>query len=159
VKDAEGSVVPALAQGIERRCLRPADGDTPAAAYCWNALNTLGAFKAAADSAVPVVVEVLESQPPGSTLHTAAITAAGNIGPAAEGAVPFMIAGLRHSDSYVKQESIRGLERIGPGAHSAIPALEELRRLPDLEAHHRAGIDKALASIRAASADRHHQHD
>jgi HEAT repeat protein len=84
-------------------------------------------------------------------LHTTAITAAGNIGPAAKDAVPFMIAGLRHSDSYVKQESIRALGRMGPAAAPAVPALEEARRT-DTESQSTAEIDRALASIRGGAA-------
>ncbi len=152
VKDAETSVLPRLANGIEKRCVHPVERGTPAGAYCWNALNTLGAFKTAAGFAAPVVLKVLVAQPPGLGLHTTAITAAGNIGPAARDAVPFMIAGLKHSDSYVKQESIQALERIGPEAQAAIPALEELRRV---DPEHRADeIDKALASIRSTATPR-----
>jgi len=85
-------------------------------------------------------------QEPGLGLHTTAMTAAGNIGPAAKDAVPYMIQGLRHPDSYVRQESIRALGRIGPSAVAAVPALEELRRT-DPERQHVAEIDKALATI------------
>jgi hypothetical protein len=152
VKDAETSVLPRLANGIEKRCVRPVEGGTPAGAYCWNALNTLGAFKTAAGFAAPVVLKVLAAQPPGLGLHTTAITAAGSIGPAAKDAVPFMITGLKHPDSYVKQESIRALERIGPEAQAAISALEELRRIdPETRADE---IDKALASIRGTATPR-----
>lgn len=148
VKDAERTVLPLLARGIERRCVRPVEADTPAGAYCWNALNTLGASKTAAGFATPVVLKVLAAQPPGPLgLHTTAITAAGNIGPAAKDAVPFMIAGLGHSDSYVRQESIRALGGIGPAAAAAVPALDALRR-SNREDNHIQEIDKALASIR-----------
>jgi len=151
VKDAETAVLPLLAQGIAKRCVRPVERETPARTYCWNALNTLGAFKTAAGFAAPVVLKVLTAQPPGIGLHTTAITAAGNIGPAAKDAVPFMIAGLRHSDSYVKQESIRALGRMGPAAAPAVPALEEARRT-DTESQSTAEIDRALASIRGGAA-------
>jgi hypothetical protein len=152
VKDAETSVLPRLAKGIEKRCVRPVERGTPAGAYCWNALNTLGAFKTAAGFAAPVVLKVLAAQPPGLGLHTTAITAAGSIGPAAKHAVPFMITGLKHPDGYVKQESVRALERIGPEAQAAIPVLEELRRIdPEPRADE---IDKALASIRGTATPR-----
>jgi hypothetical protein len=150
VKDAERTVLPLLARGIERRCVRPVESETPAGVYCWNALNTLGASKTAAAFATPVVLKVLAAQPPGLGLHTTAITAAGNIGPAAKDAVPFMIAGLGHSDSYAKQESIRVLGGIGPAAAAAVPALEVLRRT-DPENNHIQEIDKALANIRGAA--------
>ena len=151
VKDAERTVLPLLARGIEGRCVRPVESETPASACCWNALNTLGAFKTAAGFATPVVLKVLAAQPPGLGLHTTAITTAGNIGPAAKDAVPFMIAGLGHSDSYVRQESIRALGGIGPAAAAAVPALEALRRRTDTEHNHIQDIDKALASIRGAA--------
>ena len=130
VKDAETAVIPLLAQGIEKRCRRPVEMETPAGADCSNALNTLGRFGTAASFAAPVVVKVLAAQPPEAGLHITAITAAGNIGPAAKDAVPFMIAGLKRSDHYFRQESIRALGRIGPAAAPAVPALEESAARP-----------------------------
>jgi HEAT repeat protein len=153
VRDAETSVLPLLAQGIKKRCTRRIAGDTPASAYCWNALNTLGAFETAAAFAAAIVVEVMAAHETGLGLQTTAITAAGNIGPAAKDAVPYMILALKHPDSYVRQESIQALERIGPAAAAAIPALEELR-LSNPGYHRSAEIDKALASIRGSGTPR-----
>lgn len=151
MKDAETSVLPLLARGIEKRCTRPVKSDTPAEAFCRNGLRALGEFKVAAGSAVPVLLSVLRGHPPGG-LHTDAITAAGKIGPSAKAAVPFMMAGLLNPDTYVRQESIRALELIGPDARAAIPALEELRRKDFEEGYNRsAAIDQALAKIRGTA--------
>jgi len=153
VKDAEQAVLPLLARGIEKRCTRRVESNTAANGYCWNALSTLGTFRTAASFAAPVVLAVMAAQEPGRGLQIAAITAAGNIGPAAKDAVPYMIKGLEHPDSYVKQESIRALERIGPSAVAAVPALEELRRV-EAERDRVAEIDKVLATIRGTAATR-----
>ena len=114
VKDAETSVLPLLARGIRKRCTRRIEVGTPASVYCWNAVNTLGAFKAAAAFAVPVLLEVMAAQESGLGLQTTAITAAGKIGPAARDAVPYMILGLKHADSYVNRSRSRLWSASGP---------------------------------------------
>jgi hypothetical protein len=151
VKDSERSVLPQLARDVERRCTRPRPADQRRARYCFNAVFTLGRYGPAAAFAAPVVVRVIQGNPglDGARLRTAAITTAGEIGPAAKDAVPSMIAGLGAPDTLTIQESIKGLSRMGPAAAVAIPALERVRQSDPGWARQ---VEEALTAIRGGTA-------
>jgi HEAT repeat protein len=127
------------------------------------AMQSLGAFGAAAAPAVPVLVEVLRDPDP--RIRWFAIEALAVIGPAAKAAVPALIEALRSPDVAVAG-GVRGnggfffngmdegpirliaaeaLGRIGPEAKAAIPDLIAAMKGPDSRV--RAEAARALGGI------------
>jgi HEAT repeat protein len=96
--------------------------------------------------AVPALVQSL-NQPPLAGLVANTL---GQIGPAAEAAVPALIRLIDSADDQSRREAILALAAIGPAAREAAPRLVKLLELP--EEPFRAGAAYALAMLEADEA-------
>lgn len=87
---------------------------------CVNACDALAAIGAGADKAIEQLVNAAKSTDPALRWH--AISALGDVGPAAKSAAPVLIACLSDQDTQVKLSAERSLVKIGKGA---VPTLVE----------------------------------
>jgi HEAT repeat protein len=109
----------------------------------WRAAHLLGALGADAKTAVPALVEALESTHGldwGSQVSAA--TALGMIGPEAKEAVPALIRTLQSGEPRLRSSAGFALSRIGPDAKSAVPSL--LQALQDQNEYVRHNAKQAL---------------
>lgn len=90
----------------------------PGTHTCIQACHALAAIGPGAEKAVEQLMKAAKSNEPG--LRWNAITALGDIGPAAKAATPDLIADLSDPDAQVKLSAERALVKIGKGA---VPAL------------------------------------
>ena len=93
------------------------------------AINTLASLGKAAQAAVPVLVEYLETSTNQS--RSSAANALGRIGPGAKDAVPALIAALNSDDRGLRIHSVFALGEMDQAAHQAIPTVTEMLREPD----------------------------
>ena len=112
----------------------------------WRAASLLGAFGTDAKTAVPALVEALETRHGldwGFQVNAA--IALGMIGLEAREAVPALIRTLQSGEAALRSSAAFALSRIGPDAKSAVPSL--LRALQDQNEYVRRNAKQALEQI------------
>lgn len=109
----------------------------------WNAARTIGKIGAAAASAVPSLVAVL--QDPAATVREHAAEALGDIGPPAAEAVQPLAAVLDDPAPRVRRDAVRSLGQIGPPARAVLPSIQKL--LSDKEDMVRTAARNTLQAI------------
>jgi hypothetical protein len=110
----------------------------------WRAAVALGESGAAALSAVPDLVELLDDET--DIIRWEAAKALGKLGEAAVAAVPALAATLHgKQDAIVRRSSAEALGRIGAGAGEGVPAL--IAALKDAEASIAEACEEALLRI------------
>lgn len=110
----------------------------------WQAALALGAMGPAAASAVPALLERLESE---VAHRPARMPATASLALARMGAVatPGLVELLHHPEPSVRLGAVTALAGHGPGARSAVPRLIELLEEPELEA--RIAVVNTLGAI------------
>jgi HEAT repeat protein len=112
----------------------------------WRAAGLLGAFGADAKTAVPALIEALETRHGLDWgFQVSAAAALGMMGPEAKEAVPALIRTLQSGEPGLRSSAGFALSRIGPDAKSAVPSL--LRALQDQNEEVRHNAKKALEQI------------
>ena len=109
----------------------------------WNAARTIGKIRAAATSAVPILVEHLADDAPTVREHCA--EALGDIGPTAAAAVGPLIGVLDDPATRVRRDAARSLGQIGVAGDEVVTALVPL--LKDSEAIVRDATRTALLRL------------
>jgi HEAT repeat protein len=135
------------------------DPDKVANTARWAAAAALGKM-GMASKVVPGLIEDLKDNQGWARLFAA--KALGRIGPAAQDAVPALIAALtaKHpkleseSGATIREESARSLGLIGAGAGTAKPALQDLLKDQSLSPHERQVIEGSLRLISTAPTTR-----
>jgi hypothetical protein len=120
------SILPALVRGLEQRCVKAPRGEDPRrTAFCGNSLRAIGHYGGGGAVAAPVLPRIMRAHaaPEEYHLRSAAATTAGLIGPAAKDVVPLLIEDLASTNTYVVQEALKALGRMGPDAAAALPVL------------------------------------
>ncbi len=110
------------------------------------AVTSLGEFGPKAETAVPRLTDLIESEPNSLTRSLAVVTL-GKIGPGAATAVPALLRMSEGSDYHARSWVLEALGRIGPKAHSAIPTLTAA--LGDKSNLVRKAAKKALERVQA----------
>jgi HEAT repeat protein len=83
------------------------------------------------------------------SVRVTAAMALGNMGAAAQEAVPALIRALKDQDSQVRNWAATALGSIGPAAESAVPALKRAARIEGS----RPAAEEAIRKIRGISPD------
>lgn len=114
----------------------------------WRAAHLLGQIGAAAAPAVPVLLELLETEATHRPSRTPSMTAValGKIGvEAPEAVVPGIVRLLEHARTDVRLNAAAAVQALGPGAAPAMPALVAMLRAGDPE--ERMTAANALAAL------------
>lgn len=112
------------------------------------ALRALARYGPEAAPWIPSIVALLQKDSDSEVRWNAARTL-GKIGPAAEIAVPELVAALKDTDALVREHAAESLGDIGPGAAAAVPALVKVLKDPD--ARVRRDAVRSLGQIGAAA--------
>lgn len=118
----------------------------------WRAAHLLGQLGAAAAPAVPVLLELLETEATHRPSRTPSMTAValGKIGmESPERVVPGIVRLLGHAHTDVRQNAAAAVQGLGPAAATAVPALVAMLRAGDPE--ERMTAANALAALGPAA--------